>query len=219
MSNTTWTTFTPTFLSSLQVWPEQSLGPPQLLQLSTELTALLFWLPSILHCSSWLHWSLDPCLLFSDLRTAAGTAGPPGAPWLRGLAGHRPCSTEPVSACPGTLWDPTICCEAFWLDVCSVADTDPEIKGPGTLTHILNHFLSIQNFWKYWIILTGLCESLTVNRKSYSVPGTPTIHLTVPMGSVLTLCSIRLGRRLGSETSWSRLGPNIFEHYCTCYMV
>lgn len=105
MSNDHMDHFKLLFPSTLWVSPERSLGSPR--------PTSRLWLLSTLHCWSWLCWSPLLCRLFSDLRTAAGTAGPPAALWLKGLAGHQPCSTEPVSTCPRTLQEPNILSEAL----------------------------------------------------------------------------------------------------------
>lgn len=94
------------FPSSLWVQTEQSLGFSLLLRLNFEwmLFLLLWYRPLSLQWRSWLCW---PCLALSPpppgSETAAGTEVSPAALWSRGLAGHQPCSTEPLSAGPENL--------------------------------------------------------------------------------------------------------------------
>lgn len=94
------------FPSSLWVQTEQGLGFSLLLRLNFEwmLFLLLWYRPWSLQWRSWLCW---PRLASSPPApgsgTAAGTEVSPAALWSRGLAGHRPCSTEPLSAGPENL--------------------------------------------------------------------------------------------------------------------
>lgn len=94
------------FPSSLWVQTQQSRGSSLLLRLNFEwmLFLLLWYHPWSLQWRSWLCW---PRLASSPPApgsgTAAGTEVSPAALWSRGLAGHQPCSTEPLSAGPENL--------------------------------------------------------------------------------------------------------------------
>lgn len=118
------------FPSCLWVAIQWSRGFSPLFQLNLKVTLSFpstpLWSQQV---EGWLYWArLRPVV--PDLKAPAGKRGAPVALWSEGLAGHRPCSPEPSSACPETrpFRDSYWAWAESWLCLSAVMIGPPDLK-------------------------------------------------------------------------------------------